>query len=840
MAVIGGAESAAPTAAIHLAGGRLTLLCSLFFLSGAAGLVDQVVWLRHLSLVFGNTTLATATLLAVFLGGLGGGAWAFGRVASRASRPLVLYGVVELGVAVWAVASPRLFDLIDLAYVAIYRELGAAPAAFSAARVLLAVAALGPPTVLMGGSLPLVLSAAARADGERQGGRWAAILYGVNTLGAVAGVAFAGFFAIRTIGLWATLLVASTAQAIVALGAVSMSGFRVPSPATASALAPPRLQAGEGLRGLHFAAFAMGACSLAAEVLWTRILVFYFGSSVYAYSLMLVLFLAGVGIGSALATPYVARWRPLAALAWIETGLAALAVSSVPLFGSLDVRLTTLSEAVRPTDFGSGVLVQLLAALPIVLPPTLLMGASFPLVVAAALRVGRGLGRSAGTVYAANTTGSIVGSLAAGFVIVPLLGSQNGLLALGAVNGALAAWFAARASGGRSWRWAWLAVAPLVAASLFAPDRVILAAGVFRADRPGDLLHFHEDTQAAVAVRRSREAAGEYLSLELNGVNVAGTSRDLYAVQLMQGHLPMLLGAPDVERVVHIGFGSGGTARAVSLHPVREIRIVEISPAVLAASDRWFAPLNHGVLDDPRVRVELNDGRNFLLATRERFDAVLSDSIHPRYAGNGALYSREYFELLAARLEPGGVASMWLPTYALTTRNYAQIVRAFRDVFPETMIWYEASVPNAFTIVTGRRAGRPWNPAAAGAAMRAPGVREELASLGISGPADVVACYLAGPPELDRFLAGVPAHVDDLPTVEYESGTLFVRDRTWLATFSALLALRPATPPPALLDGLDDNERRRAEALWAQRGERLLRHRAEIVRRLGARAQPGS
>jgi hypothetical protein len=234
--------------------------------------------------------------------------------------------------------------------------------------------------------------------------------------------------------------------------------------------------------------------------------------------------------------------------------------------------------------------------------------------------------------------------------------------------------------------------------------------------------------------------------------------------------------------------------------------------------------------------VEINDGRNFLLATPERFDAVLSDSIHPRYAGNGALYSREYFAQLAERLAPGGVASMWLPTYALTTRNFAQIVRAFRDVFPETIVWYEASVPNAFTIVTGRRAGETWDAAAVAAAMREPRVAEALATLGIGGPADLVACYLVGPPELDRLLSGVPPHVDDLPAVEYESGTLFERDRTWWQTFRVLLAARPAEPPAALLAGLELAERERAAEVWQRRGELLRAHLAWLDGRFGGAA----
>lgn len=195
----------------------LALLAGLFFFSGAAGLVDQVVWLRYLGLVFGNTTLATATLLAVFLGGLGAGAWMFGKSAARRRRPLAAYGLVELGVALWALASPALFAGIDRVYVELYRAVGSAPEAFAAGRVLLAALALGPPTVLMGASLPLLIAEAARGRTAREGERVTALLYAINTLGAVAGVAFAGFFAIRTFGLWASLSMASTAQALVAL-----------------------------------------------------------------------------------------------------------------------------------------------------------------------------------------------------------------------------------------------------------------------------------------------------------------------------------------------------------------------------------------------------------------------------------------------------------------------------------------------------------------------------------------------------------------------------------------------------------------------------------------------
>ncbi|HSM51207.1 MAG TPA: fused MFS/spermidine synthase, partial [Thermoanaerobaculia bacterium] len=284
--------------------------------------------------------------------------------------------------------------------------------------------------------------------------------------------------------------------------------------------------------------------------------------------------------------------------------------------------------------------------------------------------------------------------------------------------------------------------------------------------------------------------------------------------------------------VAHIGFGSGGTAWAVSRHPVESILVVEISPEVIAASSRFFPEINHGVLDDPRVEVEIHDGRNFLLASPRTFDAVLSDSIHPRYAGNGSLYTRDYFELLRARLRPGGVASMWLPTYGLVPRNYAMIVQAFREVFPHTTIWYEPTALNGFTIVTGRLSESPWDGEALAQAFADPRVAAELADLGIAGPADLLLCYVAGGEELDALLAGIPAHVDDLPSVEYESGLLLDRDRPWLATFSRLLTARPAEPPHDYLAALPEAEQARARALWDDRGRLLEAHRDDLARQL--------
>jgi spermidine synthase len=504
---------------------------------------------------------------------------------------------------------------------------------------------------------------------------------------------------------------------------------------------------------------------------------------------MLFSFLIGIGIGSALIERRIARIDVARALGIIELALAVALALQVHFFTRFNDLLVVL---VRPfiaagmhTPFPA-----LLAAVIIALViPTGLMGAAFPLTVRLyEMSASQGETRAVGRVYLANTIGSISGSLIAGFFLIRAFGSQNGLFLMACINLGVGAWlFRKRIAVAIS------ALIIIAAVLLAKPNQVILTAGLFTESRAPILL-FREDVTATVTLRRM---ASRYLSLELNGVNVAGTSGELIGTQKLQGHIPLLL-HPNPKRVLHIGFGSGGTAWAVSRHPVESITIAEISPEVLEVSNARLGVVNHGVLRDPRVHVEINDGRNFVLATREKFDVILSDSIHPRYAGNGSLYTKDYFELCRMRLNPNGVISMWLPTYSLTTRNYLQIVRAFRDVFPNTTIWYVPNVPNPYTIVIGRleegpipldRIAKHWTrPVAA-----------ELAEIGIRNPSHLLPSLMLGPAEVARITRDVPPHVDDLPAVEYESGRLITRNAPWFDTF--YLLARNTTPTRAAFSG---------------------------------------
>jgi len=760
---------------------RTRALLFIFFLSGISALIYQTVWLKNLGLVFGNTVYAASTVIAIYLAGLGIGAFLFGRRVLGRS-PLLVYAVLEALIGVAGSLSSNGFALLDQAYVASFQSFIGSPLLLALARVLFVSLFLLPPTILMGGTLPVLVR---WVEGEWQGkGKAISALYAVNTFGAVAGVALAGFYLIPKAGLLTTLFCAVVLNFLLALISVLLgygirSGRQEPSSARNAVEMSSR-----SAPAVLLVTFLMGLTSIADEVFWSRVLVLHLGSSVYAYALMLTSFLIGIAVGSALINRVIDRIDPVRTLFFFEIVLAAALALQIHYFVRFADVLEALARALNATTYEMTLVVLLLAVLSALLLPTAIMGATFPLVVRLySERTGAAEGRASGVVYFFNTFGSILGSLLAGFVIIRWVGSQNGLFLMALINLLIAVVLFRSGPAGRRWIPA-LASSALVVALAFVfatPDQIILSAGLF-ADRKAPVLLFREDVTATVTLRLMQ---GKFLSLELNGVNVAGTSPDLIGTQQLQGHLPLLVHG-HAKKVLHIGFGSGGTAYAVSRHPVDQIRIAEISPEVLEVSDSRLRSVNHGVLSDPRVKVEINDGRNFILATPETFDVILSDSIHPRYAGNGSLYTRDYFELCRRKLAPGGVISMWLPFYTLTTRNYLMILRAFSDVFPNTTVWYVPNAVNPFTIVMGRLEPGPI-PLDRIERGLTPAVRADLAQIGIQKAADIAGALLIDPEGVQRVTAGIEPHVDDRPAVEYESGRLLDRVESWARNFAFLL-----------------------------------------------------
>lgn len=751
-----------------------TVVAALFFLSGMVALAYEVVWVRALGLVVGNSLWAAVAVVAAYMGGMAIGSALVARYVHRLRRHVRLYGLAEAVAALVALATaPALHVLQRLA-----AGLGPEPLAGWGlpllARFALAWAFLAPPTVAMGATLPLLVARV----GQQNALAWrVGRLYAANTFGAVAGVVLAGFFALPELGERGTL----AGFAALGLAIAGVAWFLEPRVPAAAEVVVDGARADRRWWLLYPALF--GFVALACELVWTRVLLLHLGSRVYAFALILAVYLAGIAIGAALARSASVPRRALAACQIVVGVLLALQIPLLSRFGDLlgwigfHGRLNTFAEL----QLGLG-----LAVAALILLPTVAFGASFPLAVAAYPSQAPEASRT-GLVAAANTVGAIAGTVLGPLMLVPLMGTQNLILALGAMS-ALAG---SVLGPSHRLRVAGVVVAAaLVAEAALVPKGTVLRGAAAVSD--GVIEQLRESASATVVVRRFTDARGNWRSLELNGVNVAGTSPELRAIQRLQGHLPLLLhGRP--ERVLHIGFGSGGTAWAVAQHRVGQIAVAEISPEVLAVSDEVFGDVNHGVLRDPRVRVLLNDGRNVLLAMRERFDVILSDSIHPVYAGNSTLYTREYFELCRRHLGPDGVISMWLPLYSLTEQSYLAILRAFWEVFPSTCVWYDPVVLNEFTVITGSVETGPvrlrWRE------VDDPALAATLAEAGVRSAETLGAMLLLGPHEVAALVSDVPPHVDDFPEVEYRSGRLLNRNGSWLANLRMLYATRTGTNP---------------------------------------------
>ena len=780
----------------HLSGSARVVPVLLFFLSGFTALLYQVIWLKMLTLTFGNTVYAVSTLLGSFMAGLALGGYWFGRIADRASFPLRLYGYLEGLIGAVAALTPLLFKWIEPVYIGIYQSSNQNPYLFGLSRFVLSLAILIVPTTLMGGTLPLLarhLTASYGHLGIRIGG-----LYAINTLGAAAGTFVTGFYLILALGLKGTVLLGSIMNLTIMLVVLVMGRA---SPAIKGKLVDvPRavrkpLWLSQKGGGLVFLFFLIGIASLAYEVFWTRILVLYLGSSVYAYSLMLSIFLLGLTLGSFLVGVVIDRIKRLTyVLAFLELAIGFYLILQIVQFSQLPDLMGRLGVFFGRPSYWKSVAVLSLGTVNLLLVPTLLMGAAFPLGVKIYARWNRWVGKNIGNLYSANTLGCIGGSLLAGFLLIPWLGIQRGMVVIALANLGIGIYLIIAEKSGRIWQRALVGAALLglflIGYHLFCPpNSVVLSAGVFTTGSNRMVVSFREDVTATVSVEKIHDLRGDWLSMSVNGVNVAGTSPDLLTIQKMQGHLPLLL-HKNPKRVLHIGLGSGGTAWSVSTHAVEEIHIAEISPGVVEAAGDYFQGVNHGILHDGRVELTICDGRNFLLATEKRYDIILSDSIHPRYAGNGSLYTRDYYLMCRKKLNPGGIVSQWLPLYSLSEENFKMLLRTFQSVFPHTTVWYINSTINPFTIVIGRTEGGKIDFSALQKGWDERGVRLDLQEAGVEKVFHLLDYFVMGEEEVRRYAGEGPLHTDDYPAIEYLASKVISREASWHWNFRAFVSQR--------------------------------------------------
>jgi spermidine synthase len=653
----------------RIARASFTTLALLYFASGAVGLVDEVIFFKYLSLAFGATAHASSTVLVAFMAGLALGASAAAAWDRRIRRPLLVYGVLEVAVGAACAAAPWLFAAVTRLYVSL--ATGASSlAALELLRGGLAGAVVVLPTMAMGATLPLVARVGgAGANGERR----VATLYGANTAGGALGSLLGSYAVIPALGLAASLRVGACVSVAVGLAAIALSRSApriapapvpVPVPAPAPAPAPS---------GLLVAAACSGLLVFASEVVFVHLLALVDGTSVYVFGLVLAVFLVALALGAALSRVF-ARCAGSSALP------ASLALSGAMLAATLPVwdRLPEVFVATGPIapEWWQRELVRgLVAAIAIGLPAAC-MGMTFPLVLAA-LSPRDDRGALTGRATAINTIASIAGSLLGGFVLLPALGSQRacGVIALAYELAALAV----PAAGRR--RIALLAAATgtlVVAAPRWDLARLASGTNVYFERQPeqGRVVWIDEDVHGGVV---TVTRAGDVTTLWTNGKYQGDTGWQM-APQRAFADFPATF-VPRFGRALVVGMGTGVTLDQTARYPFERIDVAELSPGIVQAARTFFDAVNGRVLDDPRVHVHLEDGRNLLAVEESRYDLVTIELTSIWFAGAANLYNLDFYQAAATKLTGGGVLSQWIQLHHTTLREVASQMTTARAVF---------------------------------------------------------------------------------------------------------------------------------------------------------------
>ena len=675
-------------AAHALASGRyLPFLLVLFVGSGCSALIYEIVWFQLLELVIGSSTISLGILLGTFMGGMCLGSWLLPRFVSRTHHPLRVYAFMELGIGLIGLAIFFGMPLLGGLYLA-WAGSGFYGMLF---RGIVAGVCLLPPTLLMGATLPAI---SRWVETTPAGVSWLGFFYGGNIGGAVIGSLLTGFYLLRVHDIAVATFVAVTINAIVAVLSLSLARATSYSPA-AEALDGGMTQAGAWT--IYTAIAFSGMTALASEVIWTRILTLLFGATVYTFSLVLAVFLLGLGIGSALGSALGNQMaRPRVALAWCQMLLcAAIAWAAYMLMQSLP------NWPIDPSLTGDpwvNMQLDLVRSLWAVLPAAILWGASFPLALASLASRGQDPARLVGGVYAANTVGAIVGSLGASLLLVAWLGSQQSqqlLIIISATSAVLAlvpATFDAESSKGKS------SVALAIFLVLAAGFTVLLARripelparlveyGRFAAMRGAQnkTIYVGEGLTASVAVSDLPDGIRNYHNA--GKVQASSDPADM-KLQRMLGHLTTLL-PENPHRVLVIGCGAGVTAGAVSIEPrLQRQTIAEIEPLVPSVVSTYFGEHNFNVVKNPKVEIRVDDGRHYLLTSREKFDGITSDPLDPWVKGAAALYTKEFFEVARQHLNPGGVVTQFVQLYESNEEAVKSEIATFFEVFPNGAVF---------------------------------------------------------------------------------------------------------------------------------------------------------
>lgn len=748
----------------------------LFFLSGVTALVYEVIWTRMLALVFGHTVFSVSVVLAAFMAGLGFGSYLFGSLidtmgkeqsnpelrASPAS-PLIVYGTIEILVFASSAILSLVFSRFSIFYSGLHTLLPDSPVLFDTVKAILAFVLMFIPTTLMGATLPVISKYYVIDD--RKLDMQVGLLYFINTFGAAAGCLLTGFVFISAVGVLQTALYASLINLVVGVGAIRIyqestgdfSWYRFPK------LGLPSFRLDSGQRIWIGVSFVCGFTALAYEVLWTRLLVFSMAGTVYAFSMMLAIFLLGIALGSLLVIPclrHIANLRTL--LIIIQAGIGFYLIVSLYTMESL---LSSPWNGYNLRDPAETFARYFKESAALMLIPTMLFGMAFPVLIKLVSGDSDHVGRGTGQVYISNTLGAIMGSLVAGFVLLPKLGSEKSLTLVAMLNflPALALFrsgdyltLSVRKGMTTVMACVLLYIATALPGNLL--DSFFMRDSTGKRD-PKKLLYFEEGVTDTVAVFTDDYGVLDPTAKRLitNGISMSAVNEIASRYMKLLAHIPILL-SDNPEDVLVICFGTGQTTGAAAIHPrVKSVDSVELSPSVVHAGI-VFAKENDDVLRNPKVHTILQDGRNHLLTTSKRYDVITAEPPPPHTLLTVNLYTREYYEQARSRLKPGGIVAQWVPLHSQSEREVAMHFRTFRSAFSHVLAWLP--VANEMILIGSDRAFD----------LDFLKVKERLEALPVAGIHDVYA--LLGniwllEDQLDKLGAGKAIISDNHPRIEF-------------------------------------------------------------------------
>lgn len=649
----------------------------LFFASGFAGLVYEVFWLKKLVILFGNTSRAAATTLATFFLGLATGNAVWGRRAVKTKFPLKTYAFLEAGVALSAFLYFLLLDLYYFIYSPLFQMFGNYPSLFVAVKLLLAVLILFPPAFLMGGTFPVMSQYWVRSPGTL--GQSASLLYAVNTLGAALGAYTAGFHLPLLFGYRSGYILTITTTCIIALVAWWVGRN---SPGLALPVQPSKSKPVKSVKQkTHFTfwaiwvlAFLSGFVALGLEVLWTRMFAQVLQNSVYSFSMILSVFIIALALGSAVVS-FLARTRVAS-----HVVLFVLLSGSGFLVGISPFIFSWITGGIEYLGKEIDILNILKLVVLVIFLPGVFLGSVFPYLMKISEPLTQAVGKTVGNITAFNTAGAILGSLLTGFLFLNFFGLWATIRIMAFVY-FLTALFMVESIPGKKLFYRTVPICGLfLMVSVFETSGLPLIK-IDPVEKNEHIVEVWEGSSANVAVIKQ----DHFLKILVNNHYRLGGTRSR-KVEEFQAHLPIFL-HPKPNSVFFLGMGTGITAGASLQHPVKKVVVTELIPEVVEASRKYFKPYIHGLFEDPRVMIVAEDGRNYLLGTREDFDLIIADLFLPWKAGTGSLYTLEHFETVRKRLNTGGLFAQWLPLYQVSSSEFGIIVRTMLDVFPLVTLW---------------------------------------------------------------------------------------------------------------------------------------------------------